>query len=182
MATWETARHQVAIAGRVTDALTGEGLGGAAVTVDPPGACGAVMTRADGHYHLLDLPDGTYAVSATLPAAGSRYGTLRVSAAVSRGPDGRLRMAAADLALPSTAIRGKIVRHGGGRQALAEVRIRGSGERAFSDGDGRYLLAGIEAGLRTIVVSAQGFRPVERTVRIDRPGDAVTVNVTLAPV
>ena len=84
--TWETVRRQAAIAGRVTDAQTGKGVGGALVQIasGPPeftyaiavsstqhGARWATMverldqTRAagDGHFHFTDLSDGLYRVT-----------------------------------------------------------------------------------------------------------------------
>ena len=180
MIAWETARHQVAIAGRATNDLTGAGLAGALVTVQGTGISLEVRTGADGHFHFLDLPNGTYTLQATMPGAGSRYGTVQAQAIVSSAAGGRILLAAADLALPPTALRGEITKQGGGTVLLAEVRLAGSGERALSDGDGLYLLAGVETGSRTVRVMAQGFLPQERPVLLTT-GIAAVLNVTLVP-
>ena len=94
----ETVRHQVAIAGRVTDGQTAHWLGAAlsdhgrarrvhdlaehACTpvragVGEPDRAYQALTAIDGHFHFLDLPDGQYTLTASLPGYGSRYGTPR---------------------------------------------------------------------------------------------------------
>lgn len=204
MSGWEIVRHQVAIAGRVTDARSGAAIGGAVVTISAGPvaftrwlALQAVQhrarwasmverpdqtrTAADGHFHFLDLPDGPYTLGAALPGTGSRYGAAQAPAAVAHDAQGDVRMAAADLALPPTAIEGQVTEQGTGTPvAMAEVRVKGSGERTFSDGQGRYLLAGLEAGTRTAVVSARGYQPASRMVALNQPGVVLILNVALA--
>jgi Carboxypeptidase regulatory-like domain len=201
--TWDT-RHQVAIAGQVTDALTGRAIGGARVgiTAAPAafadwlairakqyGAQWAAMverpdrtrTAADGHFHFLDLPDGQYTMTASLPGSVSRYGMAGRQAVVSRGAQGTITMAAADISLPPTTLKGEITEQDGKPVALAEVRVQGSGERVFSDAQGRYMLAGLEAGQRTVLVLAQGYQPVSQTVTLGPAGAVHTVNTVLVP-
>jgi Carboxypeptidase regulatory-like domain len=202
--TWEIVRHRVAIAGRVTDAQTGRTIGGAQVRITTaPAAFTAWLamraiqggarwvamverpdqtrTAADGHFHFLDLPAGQYTLTASLPGLGSRYGTAEKQAMVSRDAQGNITMAAADIALPPTTLKGEITDQDGDRVALVEVRLKGSGERAFSDAQGRYMLAGLEAGQHTVLVSAQGYRPASRTVLISPAGTVQTLNAVLVP-
>jgi Carboxypeptidase regulatory-like domain len=202
--TWQIVRHQVAIAGRVTDAQTGRAIGGAQVRITAApatfttwltvralqyGTRWATMaerpdqtrTAADGHFHFLDLPDGQYTLTASLPGAGSRLSTAEKQATVSRDAQGTLTMAAADIALPPTTLKGEITDRDGNRLALVEVRVQGSGERAFSDAQGRYLLAGLEAGQHTVLVSAHGYQPVSRTAVMRPVGAVQTLNVVLDP-
>jgi hypothetical protein len=214
----EVARHQVAIAGRVTEAATGRVIGGAEVTLcqappafvaqlvawtgllseysapaevqrawnrlDDPGidpgeklkAAQQLLdllqqsrraefdrpdrtrTAADGHFHFLDLPEGGYTLAACLPEAGSRYGQQVAKAKVAREGD-RLRWAFVPIELPATALEGRITDKGTGEPlVLAEVRVDGSGERAFSDNQGQYRLVRLEAGDRMVRVSARGYR------------------------
>ena len=204
METREIVRHRVAIAGRVTDAQTGRAIGGARVEITAApgifadwlairkiqyGAHWVAMaerpdrtrTAADGHFHFLDLPDGQYTLTASLPSAVSRYGKAESRAMLSRDGDGTITTAAADIALPPTTLKGEITDQAGDRVALAEVRVQGSGERAFSDAQGRYVLAGLEIGQRTVLVLAQGYQPVSQTLVIGPAGTVQALNVVLIP-
>ena len=204
MVTWEIIRHQVAIAGTVTDARTGQAIDGAQVRITAAptaftdwlairalqdGVRWAAMAErpdqtrsaADGHFHFLDLPNGLYTLTAMLPGSGSRYGTAAKQVMVSRNAQGNVTMAAADMTLPRTTLMGEVSNQGGTSIVLAEVRVRGSGERAFSDAQGRYLLAGLEVGQRTVMVSAQGYQPASQTVVISTAGAEHTFNVVLVP-
>jgi hypothetical protein len=169
---FETFRHRAVIAGRVTDARTGKPLPGArvAITSGPE-----VFTAGDGFYRFLDLPAGSYALTASLPGSGSRYGTK--SKQVALGED----LETVDLALPATTVKGKVKDSGGQAVKMAEVRVQGSGESAWSDAQGNYALSGVEAGARRIAVSARGFQKVSETVAIGQPGATVTRDVTLSP-
>ena len=62
---------------------------------------------------------------------------------------------------------------------MAEVRVKGSGERAFSDAQGRYLLGAVAPGKRTILVYAQGYRAVSKPVTLAAPGALETLNFSL---
>jgi hypothetical protein len=169
---WQTFGHRASIAGRVTDAQTGKPLPGVRVEIT---SGPEVLTAVDGFYRFLDLPAGTYTLTASLPGSGSRYGTN--SAPVTLGED--LEMV--DLALPATTIKGKIKDQGGQAVKMAEVRVQGSGESTWSDAQGNYALSGVEAGARRIAVSARGFQKVSETVAIGQPGAVVTRDVTLSP-
>jgi hypothetical protein len=145
-------------------------------------------TASDGHFHFLDLPDGQYTLTASLPGAGSRYGTAQVEATVSRDAEGNISMVTADIALPPTTIRGRVVDQDNNPVGMAEVRVVGSGERTFSNADieapteiqGQYRLTGLEAGKRTVLVSARGYTTATQTVQLTQ-GDAVERNVQLEP-
>jgi hypothetical protein len=221
MVKWETVRHQVAIAGRLADAGTGKPVGGALVTINEDertpaafksllearamqyGDAWATMTERpdrartapDGLFYFLDLPDGDYTLTASLASMGNRYGTAQATATVSRDENGNLKRAFLDLALQATTVRGKITgpSHKTG-VAMAEVRVKGSGERTFSDAQGQYVLAGVEpvkpkngtsAGgrppitERTVLVFAQGYRPASKPVALHEAGTMKTLNFEL---
>jgi hypothetical protein len=175
-------RHQVAIHGRVTDSQTGRSIQGAEVTINGP-AKATRQAAADGHFHVLDLPAGEYTLTASLPGAGSRYGTAQSQAAIAWNGNGIQAPVVVNLALPPTTVKGHILTPAPENPApvvLAEVRVKGSGERAFTDGEGRYLLAGIEIGRRTLLVTARGHAPPEpATVQLENAGDEKIVNFTL---
>lgn len=198
----EPTRHQIAIAGNVTDAQTGAAIGRARAEITAAPAAftdwlaihakqhrdrWAVMeerpdrtrTAVDGHFHLLDLPDGDYNLTASLPGSGTRYGTAQAAATVSRDAQGSITMATADIALPPTALKGQITDQASGEPlVMAEVRVKGSGERTFSDGQGQYLLTSLEAGERTVLVSARGYETAIRTARLTQ-GGTVELDVAL---
>lgn len=208
MPAWHQVRHQVAIAGRVTDTQTGQAIGQARVEIGAGPAAftgwlaGQAMqygerwaamaerpdrthTAPDGHFHFLDLPPGRYTLTASRPGAGSRCGQAQKKVTV-RAPaaDGKIALVAADLALPPTTVKGRVTQQGTTRPlVLAEVQVQGSGERTFTDGQGQYMLTGLEASAgraRTLRVSAQGYQPATQTVLLDKPGAERMLNFGLA--
>lgn len=200
MDTWEKIRHQVAIAGRVINPQTQQPIAGARVRItDPPPAAtpGAeqlfrTATAANGHFHFLDLPDGTYTLQTSLPSAGSRYGAGQAEAVVTReaavSPDEEPRIIfnAVDIDLPPTTLQGNVTGTGGAPVVLAKVRIQGSGEQTFSDNQGHYRLIGLETGdleteerERRALVTAAGYTPTPFTFLFNQAGDVQTVDVQL---
>src|SRR5271157_2107082 len=113
------AHHRVAIAGYVKDAVTQKPIAGAVVTiVDMPDAFkrelrhaaqgSSTQTRNDGLYYFLDLPDGNYTLQASFPALGRRYGSMHHTAKVPHDPKLGTKVQFVNLALPPTAIQGKV--------------------------------------------------------------------------
>jgi len=152
---------------------------GAAFAVDRPDQTG---TAADGHFHFLDLPDGNYAVTASLPQAGSRYGTAEVkNRSVSRDGDGRIAWAWADMKVPPTTIGGKVTNQSAAPVKLASARVKGSGESAFSDDAGEYRLTALEVGTRTVSASAPGLKADPKTVQLDEAGKMQVVDIAMTP-
>jgi hypothetical protein len=203
VAATETATRRVSIAGRVTDALTGQAIGGAVAVIStaPKGWLGwlairktelasrglppsrmpdVAATTRDGWFHFDDLPDGKYAMDVSVPAAGTRYGTARVSVKVKRG-DGPPAPADASAALAPTTVSGRVVDADGAALPMAELRVQGSGEKTWSDADGRYRLMALERGTRKVQVSVRGMAPAEAAAELPQPGSSATVNFTLKP-
>ncbi len=209
MITWEVARHRVAIAGSATDAETGKALRGARVEITSapasfdewlalhagqfgdwegrPERPDRARTAADGHFHFLDLPPGDYTLSASLPGSGSRYGGATAELTLLPDSLGNAVLEAVDLALPPTTVKGSLA---GPPDSLgeadavvmAEVRLEGSGERTWSDGQGNFSLAGVEAGERTVVISARGFvDPAPRIIDLASAGAVVDLDLVLQP-
>lgn len=202
MITWEVARHQVCIAGTVTDAQTGRGIDAALVSItNGPAAFTTwlarralqyigmweamlerpdrTVTAGDGHFHFLDLPNGSYTLTVSLPGEGSRYGAAGVTVTVSRNAQGSVTTPPVSVTVPPTTLKGRITGRNNAPVVLAEVRIQGSGESAYSGDQGRYLLTGLEAGSRTVLVSAQGYQQASRTVVLTRGQAAQDVDFAL---
>ena len=141
-------------------------------------------TAADGSYYFLDLPDGDYRLTASLPDSGSRYGTATSEqpAKISRNAKGKINLTTVNLALPPTALSGKITDRKKTATAvvMADVELKGSAERAFTDAGGQYLLTGLEAGKRTVVAVAQGYEKQSQTVELTR-GATVEMDFSLEP-
>ena len=175
------ARRRIAIAGRVIYSRTGRNVEGANVRASGP-SIAQTRTAPDGLFCFFDLPEGRYTMQASLPKAGKRYAMTQRDAEVLRDLAGRFSMATVVLSLDDTAVSGTITgENPGGGLVMAEVRIKGSGERAFSDGQGQYILAGIEPGNRTILVHLQGYKPASYSVDIEVPGSSHTIDFTLLP-
>ncbi len=203
---WERISHEVAIAGQITDAQTGKAVPGARVTISlAPSAFtdwlairrkqygerwdkmaerpDRTVTSADGHFHFLDLPDGQYTLQCTLPAAAKRYGSVQAQVSVTRNAEGKINKATADMSLPPTSIKGQI--RGPDAEdtmsdvVMGQVRVKGSGEKAFSDSQGRYLLTQIETGKRELVVTASGYQQQTQIVQLNTAGQEVVADFTL---
>jgi len=209
MTDWQTARHVVAVFGRVVDATTKKPVAGAVVAIaeEKPGGFARklqlasmqygnrwgtmterpdrTITRNDGQFYFMDLPDGKYKLSVAQPSAGRRYGrveqTVQVPHDGKKSQDAKKKRVGVELALPSTAVKGKIA--GPGQKngvAMAEVRVKGSGEKTFSDVQGQYLLTGLEPGMRTVTVIAQGYGVASQAVNVAAAGALETLDFNLA--
>jgi hypothetical protein len=225
MSDWQIARHHVSIAGRVLDAGTGKPVAHALVYMsgEVPKAFDTklgitalsyadrwhttlkrpdrTITRTDGIFYFLDLPDGKYELRAgvpdleklfrdlpegdnklraPIPSYGKRFGVAQATVTIPHGGQGTQRVPFVSLALPATTVKGKVT--GAGRKAgvvLAEVRVEGSGERTFTDVQGQYVITGIEPGKRVLVVSAQGYRDKTQSVTLANPGASQPLDFTL---
>lgn len=179
---WEVIRRGAALAGQVSEALTNRPIGGARITLNTMSLQPLQLetqTLADGHYHFLDLAAGQYTLTVSLPAAGSRYGT--VQRAITVAGDGS--SATANIALPPTTIQGRITADKEGEPPvfMAQVRLGGSPEVAYSDTSGNYRLTGVEAGERLVSVSARGYRNDATTAQLGQAGAIQTLNFKLRP-
>ena len=164
-------RHKVAIAGQVSDAVTGQIIGNAIVEITKmPKAfetkrslqelqygcewerlvkrCDRTTTASDGFFYFLDLPKGEYTLTASLPGAATRYKIID-PATVTVPPSGtspsQPKFAVANLTLSPSGIRGTVTDLKGVAIARVNVKILGSGESTVTDNDGTFKLIGLEA-------------------------------------
>ncbi|MDZ8105307.1 MAG: carboxypeptidase-like regulatory domain-containing protein [Nostoc sp. DedQUE12a] len=179
-------RHQVAIAGQVSDEKTGQTIQGATVEIikmpdkfsnklevlkklygseweNFPKRPDKTTTTIDGYFYFLDLPEGIYKLSASLPSAGTRYQQrvesqeLKVLNHQGNNLD-KVVMVKADITLVPTGIEGYVTADSS-PLVMAKVWIEGSSEFTFSDNRGYYLLTELETSNieRTVQVAAQGY-------------------------
>ena len=78
------------------------------------------------------------------------------------------------LRLQPTGITGRVLTSANQNAVLmAEIRLKGSGEKTFTDAQGQYTLSGIlpnERRQRTLQIRARGYRDESMEVMIDKPG------------
>jgi Concanavalin A-like lectin/glucanases superfamily/Carboxypeptidase regulatory-like domain len=203
----EPVRHQVAIYGQISDAETGLTIQGALVEIvqmpetfrnwlalrsQQYGSKWQTLehrpdrkrTAIDGYFHFLDLPDGEYTFTASLPSAGTCYGTAEVKAIASRDSQDNYVKTAANMTLPPTAIKGKITDSDGTPIVLARIQIAGTTDYIFSDNKGNYLFSSLETSQPplkrrvNVNVSARGFQPATQSVELSQ-GEVQNLNVVL---
>ncbi|MBD1823555.1 carboxypeptidase regulatory-like domain-containing protein [Cyanobacteria bacterium FACHB-DQ100] len=213
-------QHQVAIAGIVSDAETGELISGAEVKLGQVSTAfnhwlalkalpfehvlnrdGRIQlnptltlvqeqdalllvtyTALDGHYYFIDLPDGIYSLQVALPHLGTRYGTRQVE-----NLNVTSEAAIANLSLPPTGIKGRILDSEQKPVAMAKVQIEGNAVAVFSDRNGDYGLTGLEVWRRDrasqsarplVTVSAQGYQSATSGVWLS-VGEMKSLDLTL---
>ncbi|HBE16263.1 MAG TPA: hypothetical protein DEG17_25055 [Cyanobacteria bacterium UBA11149] len=184
--------HQVAIAGQVRDGETSGPIHQARVKiVDMPDSLKTKLalkakqygvnwenlpqrldqtySAVDGFFHFIDLPEGEYKLAVSLPGSGTRYGEAETTVNISSDGD-KIKLAAADISLPPTAIKGKVINNDNTAVVMAKIQVVGSGEYTFSNGEGQYLLIGLETSSqkRTVQVSARGYRLSSQHVQLNR--------------
>jgi hypothetical protein len=172
-------RHRVAIAGRVINAQTQQAIAGAQIKLsEMPDKYRSILklkamqygveswermrpdstsSDQDGYYFFRDLPAGDYTLVASLPKSGTRYSSApqSVTIAASSETNGVIQV---DLSLLPTGVQGKITAPEN-EKFIAKVRIQGQNEYALTNGDGEYLLTGVEASQQEVilVISASGY-------------------------
>lgn len=182
---WTVIRQRVALAGVVSDEVSGAPIVGARVEITNGPHSARQTTRADGSYVFSGLPVGNYGLRASIPAPGGRYGAVTTDAIAvtdARDADGRLTVAAWNPALPPTRIHGTVKGKASGKSAAplasARVQVRGGRYSATTDGGGSYALSPLEAGKLTLEFSAPGFKSASVTLSLTA-GNDLTQDITL---
>jgi hypothetical protein len=217
----QSTQHQVAIAGIVSDAETGDLISGAKVKLghvseafnhwlvlkalpfaDALNRDGRIQlnptltlvqeqnalflvtyTALDGHYYFIDLPDGIYSLQVALPHLGTRYGTRQVENLNVAGAEATI----ANLSLPPTGIKGRILDSDQNPIVMAKVQVEGNPVAVFSDRNGDYELTGLEVWQRDlasqsarpgVTVSAQGYQSATSGVWLS-VGEMKSLDLTL---
>ncbi len=162
-----------AVAGRVTDAATGDGISNAAVSTD---SGQSVNTDAFGDYTIPDVPVGSHTVSVT----ASGYEGQDKPATVTEG-----NATAVDFALDqppvsgSGTIKGTVYSAAGGKLADIMVQVLG-GTSSLTNKGGKYNIQNVPAGLQTVIASKAGYLSQQQEVIVEA-GGTVTLEFTLVP-
>ena len=82
----------------------------------------------------------------------------------------------------SLIVAGRIVDDSGRAIPYAGVAVKGSPRSVRADADGRFRLAGLEAGTIAIVVSAQGYAAIETEVDVDAASTLAVITLVRDPV
>ena len=121
-------------------------------------------TAEDGSFYFMDLhlPEDNYTLSASLPGAGYRYNKTDKKVKLTRDEEGNIKASPTNIELSPTSIIGRIIQIINVQDpktkenekpqtiqikkpiAMAEAKVLGSGERAYSNEEGMFLLTGVE--------------------------------------
>lgn len=158
---------QVAIAGKVIQAVTKEAMAGAVVEmIQMPAKFARVLqlkalqvgdpwvgmkergdrriAQADGSFFFTDLPVGEYIIRASIPNSSTRYNAVEQTYQVTRNETSEVQAAIGDLAIPPTGLQGKVFAKKKG-VAFAKIKLLGSKESTITDQTGAYRFTGLEA-------------------------------------
>lgn len=165
-------KHQVAIAGRVTDVLSTKPVASALVLitespvafqrrVELSGWPNTAITAEDGCFHFDDLPDGAYKVQVSGPK-GSYYGDAHGDFTVQRNAQGNINALIKPIALSPTGVSGLVKSNSQGNEALplACIRVEDDEIVAYSGLNGQFMIRGIQPGPRRLSISASGYATI----------------------
>lgn len=158
---------QVAIAGKVIQAVTKEAMAGAVVEIiKMPAKFERILqlkelqagdqwgrmkergdrriTQTDGTFFFTDLPVGEYTIRAAIPRSTTRYKAVERTYQVVQNDASELQTATGDLAILPTGLQGKILAN---QKAVpfAKIKLVGGAESTITDTTGAYRFTGLEA-------------------------------------
>lgn len=179
---WQVTRRRVSLAGCVVSGHTSQlvekpanrVIAGALIRLSREGLPEQVTESAsDGVFHFLKLREGRWQMSVTLPSRGLRYSEVHREVVIDDSAEQVLFLT---VPLQPFVIQGRVSEKGQNGLCMAEVRVKGSGEKCLSNRSGRYEIVGVEPvpprHTRLVQVSARGFELLERPAEMDSSGSA----------
>ena len=146
------------VRGTVTNAVTGQPIRGATVTVT--GTNISAITGADGTYELNNVPAGQQ----TLNGSAARFSPRQVQVNV---PAGQVTTEDISLTPLTGTLQGYVINAFNNQPiAGATVSVKGTGLTAVSGNDGLYTISNIPAGSKTVDAARSGFTPEQAVVNI----------------
>jgi thermitase len=158
------------ISGTVTDAQTGNAIGGATVSDGTRSA----TADASGAYTLGNVPAGSY----TITASGSGYASASRGVSLNAG-----QTLTASFALSALVANGSIsgtVTDAQTGKAIAGATVSDGARGATTDASGTYALGNVPAGSYTVTASASGYGSASRGVSVTA-GQTVSGSFALDP-
>ncbi|GEM_PF-1083852 len=208
--------RQIAIVGQVKDGETGNALRDVAVeiTEKPPKferycqlqslqygsqwdkmtqRCDATLTSIEGYFYFVDIPNGKYTLTFSIPGKNSRYGTTTVQTEVIgdsqnllNGTESLQNRKILNISLIPTTLKGEIKDDDGNAVANAKIKIEGTQENTISNSDGVYRLTQLELpssdssqGEITTIVDGYGYSPITKIATIEK-GKITILDFTLS--
>jgi hypothetical protein len=163
------------ISGTVTDAVTGQPISFAGVSIVGSTLLG-IGTNPDGTYNLASVPQGTYTVRVDHP---NYLPVLVPNVSVT---DGQTTPLTATLThRPTTGtLSGQITDAGTGSPIQGAVVALSGGSHAITDSSGVYTLAAVPAGLVSLTITASGYPTTTQTTSITADVDLSTPTTNTA--
>jgi hypothetical protein len=161
-----------AVVGKVLDRSTGQPLVDARVRVLGSRSSLLAVDPSDGSFRTHPLRSGTH----SLEASADRYAPQKLSIEVSAGRPARV-VFRLGLASSSGVVRGQVRSLGGRGLGTASILIPEADRTVTVKPDGAFSVV-LLPGRYTLVVSAPGYRPQKKPVRV-RPSATVILNVDL---
>lgn len=154
--------------------------------------CDLTYTSIDGYFYFIDLPDGNYTLTFSIPHKGTRYGTTSVQTQVIRDAEGKIKRtqspdepAILNISLIPTTLKGHIKDDAGKAIANAKIKIEETQETTISNSEGKYSFTQLEVSSTesnqrqlTLSVSAYGYSSITQTVTIQQ-GKITILDFTL---
>lgn len=168
--------QQVAIAGVVTDSITGYWIVNAWVEVVELNL--QTQTAEDGSFFFINLPAGSYTLAISVPQLGTRYGIQNQNVTVSNAASSTLTLV--NVQLVPTSITGQVTDNNT-KQAIANalVQVLGSDIQVLTNSQGQYVILGIPVCKPTVQVLAQNYQTSQsQPVQLSQ-GQESTVNFSL---
>ncbi len=162
------------IAGKVTDAGSGQPIAGAAVSTQP--ATSAATTDAQGNYTIANVAAGSY----TVTAAKAGYQSNSTGVTVTAGQTVTANLALTPLPTTGT-IAGQVTDASNGQPLTgAAVSTQPASGAVTTDAQGNYSIANVAPGNYTVTAAKAGYQSGSTGAAVTA-GQTVTANLALTP-
>ena len=171
------AQDVATLVGTVTDARTGDALGGALVSLDVNGTSLVAVAAADGTYRL-DVEPGMVTARATQPGfATETILTSSLASGETRTADASLDPLFGPPPSPDSVILVGSIRSRltGALEGDVRIEVLGTEMVTRSDLDGSFVLSGVGVGTQTLHLVKPGFRDEFFTLELAQPPDLLPI-------
>ncbi len=154
--------------GQVVDMASQDPLSGAIVTIDNSTSNKIAATGQSGSFKLTNVPADTYNVTVALDG----YNSTTFNAVVAAGGTVDLQTIALEKVISDVTVFGSVTDIDSGAPVNnATITILGTAFNSATDLDGKYLMSGLDVGIKTLVFSATGY--ANKILTFDFPNGGV---------